>query len=291
MALVVDVPLNTMLADLDETLRSAAEPRARAPRLRGRRHRVRRAGARLVGPALRRRRSTSSSTTCARRRSARTSEWSTRPRQRPHASRCARRWSWSAPTRSPRGRRRSRTSTGCSRRCWRCFYAYPELPAGRAQRAARRRLAERWPIKGRIGQAQGREGGLLDRGRRPVQGVARLRRAALACESGAAFERGPGGPHADRPHALSDGPARAIARDAPLRRHGHDADGEPLADVVGRAARRRPAATSSDADGRFRFDRLPPGRAPARWRARATAREADGAARVPATGRRPGESG
>ena len=50
--LTVDVPLNTMLADLDETLRTLLEDGARAARIRGRRHRVRRSGPRLVRPAV-----------------------------------------------------------------------------------------------------------------------------------------------------------------------------------------------------------------------------------------------
>ena len=50
--LTVNVPLNTMLADLDETLRGLLKEELERARLRGRRHRLRRALARMVGPAL-----------------------------------------------------------------------------------------------------------------------------------------------------------------------------------------------------------------------------------------------
>ena len=51
MAATVDVPLNTVIADLDEALRRLLRRRARATRVRGRRDRVRRAVEGLVGQA------------------------------------------------------------------------------------------------------------------------------------------------------------------------------------------------------------------------------------------------
>ena len=128
------------------------------------------------------------------------------------------------------------------------FFAYPELP----QDKLNGRLAngsQAWPIKGRDRPGQGREVGLLERGRRPVQGVARLRRPAVGRVGRSARAR-PGSPHADRPHADDRRPARAVIEMHRSVGRVSDKKGEPLADVwvtlpdVGKW-------TSSAADGRF----------------------------------------
>ena len=258
--LTVDVPLNTMLADLDETLRGLLQGRARAARLRGRRHRVRRARARVVGPALQADgqplplRPARGGGAAHERVVARSSATGAR-------SRAARRWSWSAPTRSPRGHRPSRTSTGCSRRCSRSSTPIPSCP----QDALNGRLAngsQAVADQGPDRAGQGREVGLLERGRRPVQGVARLRRAALGRVRRHARAR-PGGPHADHPHAADRRPGARGARDAPLRRHGAATRRASRSPTSGSRSRTSAPGPSSAADGRFRFDRLPPGPPPA----------------------------
>ena len=120
--------------------------------------------------------------------------------------------------------------------------------------------------EGRPGQ--GRQGRLLDRGRRPVQGLAGLRRAALRRVRRQA--PGAAGPHADHAH-----PA---ARRAALARWSRCT--APAARSPTATASRWPTSgstlpdsgrwTSTDADGRFLFDRLTPGRH------RLLARTADG---------------
>ena len=74
----------------------------------------------------------------------------------------------------------------------------PRAPAGVAQRPPRQRLpgvADQGPRRA----AQGREVGLLERGRRPVQGLARLRRAAVGGVRARGSSAGPRSVH--RPSA------------------------------------------------------------------------------------------
>ena len=259
--LTVDVPLNTMLADLDETLRGLLKDELE-------RHGFEGVDIAFDAPSREWSGQLSKPTVniflydLREAEALRTSEWSRMTARRAHASRAARRWSWSAPTRSRRGRRPSRTSTGCSRRCSRSSSPTRELP----QDALNGRLAngsQAVADQGPHRPGQGREVGLLERGRRPVQGVAGLRRAALGGVRRPARARARRSARRPSARALSDGPPRAVARDAPLRR--------PRAAT--RRASRWPTSgsrcpdvgtwTSSDADGRFRFDRLPPGTPPA----------------------------
>ena len=216
----------------------------------------RRASGRASSPS---RRSTSSSTTCARpRRCARASgRGSSATGAR---SRGVRRWSWSAPTRSPRGRRPSRTSTGCSRRCSRSSTRSPRFP----QDKLNGRLAngsQAWPIKGRIGQGKGEKSDFWS----AVGGQYKVSLdyvVRLSVESGASLERGPEVRTQTVRTRLSDGPARTVLEMHRSVGRVRNKKGEPLADVwvtlpdVG-------TWTSSAADGRFRFDRLPPGTSPA----------------------------
>ena len=76
------------------------------------------------------------------------------------------------------------------------LFAYPQIPEDAPQRAARRRVAA-VADQGPHRAGQGREVGLLECGRRSVQGLARLRRAALG-RVRRARRAWPGGPHADR---------------------------------------------------------------------------------------------
>ena len=134
------------------------------------------------------------------------------------------------------------------------------------------------PIKAKVGQAKGDKADFWTRGRRPVQGVARLRGAPRRRVRRLARE--PAGPHADDPHAALDGPPRAVVE---MHRSGGTvagADGEPVADAwvtlpeIGRWRPRTPtAASSSTASARG---------ATACWPARPTAREARPSSSVPA---------
>ena len=149
------------------------------------------------------------------------------------------------------------------------------LPASCPQDALNGRLRQRLAAvrrsRRRIGQAQGREGRLLDRGRRPVQGVARLRRPARGRVRRRARAR-PRGPHADRPHAAVRRRRRARSSRCTASAARSPTTTASRSPTSGSRCPTSALWPSTDADGRFRFDRLPPGPAPAASRARATAR-------------------
>jgi Pvc16 N-terminal domain/Carboxypeptidase regulatory-like domain len=160
------------------------------------------------------------------------------------------------------------------------FYAYPEIPRDRLNG----RLAngsQAWPIKARIGQGKGEKSDFWT----AVGGQYKVSLdyvVRLSVESGATLERGPEVRTQTIRTRLADGPPRAVLEMHRTAGRVKDAQGEPLANVwvtlpdVG-------TWTASAADGRFRFDRLPPGRH--RLLARtADGREADSHIEVPGAG-------
>ena len=161
------------------------------------------------------------------------------------------------------------------------LFAYPAAPRGAPERAARRRLAA-VADQGPHRAGQGREVGLLERGRRPVQGLARLRRAALGRVRGAASSvarrsaRKPFAPRLDRRPAHG-------ARDAPLRRAGPRQVRASRCPTCGSRCPTRHLGLQQRRRARSRFDRLPPGlhRLLART---ADGREADALLEVPGAG-------
>jgi hypothetical protein len=137
------------------------------------------------------------------------------------------------------------------------LFAYPQLP----QERLNGRLvngSQPWPIKGRIGQGKGEKSDFWS----AVGGQYKVSLdyvVRLSVESGAKKERGPEVRTQTVRTSLSDAPTRTVLE---MHRTGgrvRNKRGEPIANVwvtlpdVG-------SWTSSAADGQFRFDRLPPGR-------------------------------
>jgi hypothetical protein len=147
------------------------------------------------------------------------------------------------------------------------FFAYPEIP----QDKLNGRLAngsQAWPIKARIGQGKGEKSDFWS----AIGGQYKVSLdyvVRLSVDSGAKLERGPEVRTQTVRTRLADGPARAVVEMHRSVGKVSNKQGEPLANVwvtlpdVG-------TWTASAADGRFRFDRLPPGRH------RLLARTADG---------------
>jgi Pvc16 N-terminal domain/Carboxypeptidase regulatory-like domain len=147
------------------------------------------------------------------------------------------------------------------------LFAFPELP----QDKLNGRLAngsQAWPIKARVGQGKGEKSDFWS----AVGGQYKVSLdyvVRLSVESGAQLERGPEVRTQTLRTRLSDGPPRAILEMHRTAGRVQDKQGEPLANVwvtlpdVG-------SWTASAADGRFSFSRLPPGRH------RLLARTADG---------------
>jgi Pvc16 N-terminal domain/Carboxypeptidase regulatory-like domain len=160
------------------------------------------------------------------------------------------------------------------------LFAYPEIP-GEKLNGRLANGSQRWPIKARIGQGKGEKSDFWT----AVGGQYKVSLdyvVRLSVESGAKLERGPEVRTQTVRTRLSDGPARAVLEMHRTVGRVHDKKGQPLADVwvtlpdVG-------SWTASAADGRFRFDRLPPGRH--RLLARtADGREADSHIEVPGAG-------
>src|SRR3954454_10723413 len=160
------------------------------------------------------------------------------------------------------------------------LFAYPQLPEERLNG----RLvngSQPWPIKGRIGQGKGEKSDFWS----AVGGQYKVSLdyvVRLSVESGAKRERGPEVRTQTVRTSLTDNPSRTV-----LERHRsvgriRNKQGEPLRDVwvtlpdVGTWA-------SSDAAGQFTFNRLPPGRH--RLLARTVdGREADAQLVVPGAG-------
>jgi Pvc16 N-terminal domain/Carboxypeptidase regulatory-like domain len=160
------------------------------------------------------------------------------------------------------------------------LFAFPEIPQDRLNG----RLAngsQAFPIKARIGQGKGEKSDFWS----AVGGQYKVSLdyvVRLAVESGAALERGPEVRTQTIRTRMIDAPARAVLELHRTVGRVHDNKGEPLANVwvtlpdVG-------TWTSSSADGKFRFDRLPPGRHRVLARA-ADGREADSHIEVPGNG-------
>jgi hypothetical protein len=161
------------------------------------------------------------------------------------------------------------------------FFAYPEIPQARLNG----RLAngsQQWPIKARIGQGKGEKSDFWSAvgGQYKVSLDLVIR---LSVESGARLERGPEVRTQTIRTQMSDAPpGRTVLEMHRSAGRVKNKKGEPLANVwvtlpdVG-------TWTASKADGRFNFDRLPPGRH--RLLARtADGREADSHIEVPGAG-------
>jgi hypothetical protein len=160
------------------------------------------------------------------------------------------------------------------------FFAYPEIP----QDKLNGRLAngsQAWPIKARIGQGKGEKSDFWS----AVGGQYKVSLdyvVRLSVESGAMRERGPEVRTQTIRTQMTDAPKRTVLE---MHRSGGkvtDKKGEPLGDVwitlpeLG-------SWTSSRSDGEFRFDRLPPGRHRVIART-ADGREADSHIEVPGAG-------
>jgi hypothetical protein len=137
------------------------------------------------------------------------------------------------------------------------LFAYPELPAD-AMTARLAGLAERHPIEGRI--AQTKADGKADF----WNAVGGQYKASLdyvvtiACESGSAVQRGPQVSTQTLGIRPTDGPASAVTELHRLAGSVLGGDGRPQADAWV-ALPELGLLTSSRADGRFVFDRIPSG--------------------------------
>jgi hypothetical protein len=138
------------------------------------------------------------------------------------------------------------------------LFAFPSLP-GDAMPARLAGLADRYPIAGRIAQpkADGKADFWNAVGGQYKASLDYV--VTLACESGTAFERGPEVRTQTIATQMIDGPARTITE---MHRFGGTvagADGEPVAHAWVALPGLGVLATTG-ADGRFRFDRVPSGR-------------------------------
>jgi len=256
MALVVDVPLNTMLADLDETLRvllkrelarhgfDGVEVAFDAP--------ARDWSSQLSGPTV-----NLFLYDLREAEGLRPSEWTpttsaqngrrveTRP---PMVMECS--YAVTAWTQAVEDEHRLLSQVLA------ILFAFPQLPEDRLNG----RLvngSQPWPIKGRIGQGKGEKSDFWS----AVGGQYKVSLdyvVRLSVESGAHRERGPEVRTQTIRTSLSDQPSRTVLEMHRSVGKVRDKQGEPLRDVwvtlpdVGIWA-------SSNAEGRFTFDRLPPG--------------------------------
>jgi hypothetical protein len=263
--LTVDVPLNTMLADLDETLRTLLKAELE-------RHGFEGVDIAFDAPAREWSGQLSKPTVnvflydLREAETLRTSEWSRIQRdgrtfegRPPMVMECS--YAVTAWTQAVEDEHRLLSQVLA------IFYAYPEIP----QSALNGRLAngsQQWPIKARIGQGKGEKSDFWS----AIGGQYKVSLdyvVRLSVDSGAKLERGPEVRTQTVRTRLADGPARAVVEMHRSVGKVSNSKGEPLANVwvtlpdVG-------TWTASAADGRFRFDRLPPGRH------RLLARTADG---------------
>jgi hypothetical protein len=137
------------------------------------------------------------------------------------------------------------------------MFAFPTLPAD-AMPARLQGLAEQFPISGRIAQpkAEGKADFWNAVGGQYKASLDYV--VTIACESGTAFERGPEVRTQTVTTRLSDGPPRTIVE---MHRFGGTVgrkDGAPVAGAWVAIPELGLLATS-DADGRFLFNRLPSG--------------------------------
>ena len=256
MALIVDVPLNTMLADLDETLRTL---------LRRELERHGFDGVEVAFDAPSREWSVQLSSPTVNvflydlreSQDARQSEWSTqrgngraRDIRPPMMMECS--YAVTAWTQAVEDEHRLLSQV------LGVLFAFPSLPVD-AMTPRMAGLADRFPVEGRIAQAK--SDGKADF----WNAVGGQYKASLdyvttiACESGVAVERGPEVRTQTISQRMSDGPSSTITE---LFRFGgkvHDAEGEPVADAwvampdIGLLA-------TSDPQGRFIFNRVAPGK-------------------------------
>ena len=263
--LTVDVPLNTMLADLDETLRTLLRTELE-------RHGFEGVDIAFDAPAREWSGQLSKPTVnvflydLREAETLRTSEWSRIQRdgrtfegRPPMVMECS--YAVTAWTQAVEDEHRLLSQVLA------IFYAYPEIPKS----ALNGRLAngsQQWPIKARIGQGKGEKSDFWS----AIGGQYKVSLdyvVRLSVDSGAKLERGPEVRTQTVRTRLADGPARAVVEMHRSVGKVSNKKGEPLANVwvtlpdVG-------TWTASAADGRFRFDRLPPGRH------RLLARTADG---------------
>jgi hypothetical protein len=263
--LTVDVPLNTMLADLDETLRGLLKAELE-------RHGFEGCDIAFDAPAREWSGQLSKPTVnlflydLRESETMRTSEWSRMTKdgrtfegRPPMIMECS--YAVTAWTQAVEDEHRLLSQVLA------IFNAYPELP----QTALNGRLAngsQAAPIKARIGQGKGEKSDFWS----AIGGQYKVSLdyvVRLSVESGAKLERGPEVRTQTVRTRLTDGPARAILEMHRSVGRIHDKQGQPIANAwvtlpdVG-------TWTASAPDGRFRFDRLPPGRH------RILARTADG---------------
>jgi Pvc16 N-terminal domain/Carboxypeptidase regulatory-like domain len=263
--LTVDVPLNTMLADLDETIRGLLKDELE-------RHGFEGVDIAFDAPAREWSGQLSKPTVniflydLREAETMRTSEWSriqkdgrTFEGRPPMIMECS--YAVTAWTQAVEDEHRLLSQVLA------IFNAYPELPQG----SLNGRLAngsQAFPIKARIGQGKGEKSDFWS----AVGGQYKVSLdyvVRLSVESGAQLERGPEVRTQTLRTRLADGPPRAILEMHRTAGRVQDKQGEPLANVwvtlpdVG-------SWTASAADGRFSFSRLPPGRH------RLLARTADG---------------
>ncbi|HET8754612.1 MAG TPA: Pvc16 family protein [Solirubrobacteraceae bacterium] len=138
------------------------------------------------------------------------------------------------------------------------LFAFPTLPTD-AMPARLHSVSERFPIVGRIAQpkADGKADFWNAVGGQYKASLDYV--ATIACESGTAVERGPEVRTQTVATRLADGPARAIVE---MHRFGGtvaDKDGAPVAGAWVALPELGLLATAGG-DGRFRFDRVPSGR-------------------------------
>jgi hypothetical protein len=256
MALVVSVPLNTMLADLDETLRSLLKRELE-------RHGF--DGVEIAFDAPAREWSGQLSTPTVNlflydlreAQESRPNEWlndasngHAREVRPPMLMECS--YAVTAWTQAVEDEHRLLSQVLA------VMFAFPALPAD-AMPARLQGLAERFPINGRI--AQPKADGKADF----WNAVGGQYKASLdyvvtiACESGTAFERGPEVRTQTIATRMVDGPSGTITE---MHRFGGTVarrDGAPVAGAWVAIPALGLLATAGD-DGRFRFDRVPSGR-------------------------------
>ena len=278
MALVVSVPLNTMLADLDETLRSLLKRELE-------RHGFDGVEIAFDAPAREWSGQLSSPTVnlflydLRESQEAGANEWiSDRPgngqareMRPPMMMECS--YAVTAWTQAVEDEHRLLSQVLA------VLFAFPSLPADVMPQRLQR-LAERYPIERPDRAAEGRrQGRLLERRRRPVQGVAGLRRDDRLRVRHRVRARA-GGAHADRVHAARGRAGAHDRRDAPLRRHGRRRGRRAGRRRVGRAPRARAARHRPARTGASCFDRVPSGAHTLR-RAHARRRRGEGGRRRP----------
>ena len=256
MALVVSVPLNTMLADLDETLRSLLKRELE-------RHGFDGVEIAFDAPAREWSSQLSSPTVnlflydIRESQDGRPNEWMNDRAENGHAREvrppmlmeCS--YAVTAWTQAVEDEHRLLSQVLA------VLFAFPALPTD-AMPGRLHGLADRYPISGRIAQAKA--DGKADF----WNAVGGQYKASLdyvvtiACESGTAFERGPEVRTQTITTRLADGPARAIVE---MHRFGGtvaNKHGEPVAGAWVALPDLGLLATAGP-DGRFRFDRVPSG--------------------------------